>query len=149
MVVQSLRLARSRALERAGSIGFLFGGWGFVAEQVPRREWGQLGVWWGLKALFGWRQPCFAASERTGAGLPSRALHRAGGAGAAFDLGVSCLMSAFPLITTLTLVPLIGGFLVIGLPAEQKNLARRLALGVSFVALALALVVWSRFNAAS
>jgi NADH-quinone oxidoreductase subunit M len=58
-------------------------------------------------------------------------------------------MHALPLITVLTLVPLIGGFLVIGLPPEQKKLARRLALGASFVALALALVLWTRFNAAS
>src|SRR3981081_525997 len=58
-------------------------------------------------------------------------------------------MTAFPLITILTAVPLIGAFGVLGLGGKNKNLARGLALTFSFIALALTLVLWHRFNPAS
>lgn len=58
-------------------------------------------------------------------------------------------MSDFPWITTLTLVPLLGGAFVIGLGEQQQKAARGLALGCSFVALALALLIWSRFDSGS
>src|SRR5438552_312750 len=58
-------------------------------------------------------------------------------------------MNGFPVITILTLVPLIGAVIVIGLGAEKKKLARSLSLGFSFVALALVVVLWSQFNSAS
>jgi len=58
-------------------------------------------------------------------------------------------MNALPLLTLLTLVPLIGAVLVIGLSAQQQRLARWLSLGFSFAALALTLVLWRHFNAAS
>ncbi len=41
------------------------------------------------------------------------------------DLGVARLMNGFPIITILTLVPLIGAVLVVGLGEEKKNFARR------------------------
>ena len=40
-------------------------------------------------------------------------------------------MNGFPILTLLTLMPLIGGLVVVGLGAEQKRLARWLALGFS------------------
>ncbi len=55
-------------------------------------------------------------------------------------------MTALPLITILTLVPLIGAVVVVGLEGENKRLARRLALGFSFVGLALALILWRQFD---
>lgn len=58
-------------------------------------------------------------------------------------------MADFPLITLLTLAPFIGALVVSGLEADKKKLARWLALGFSFVALGLALVLWARFDAAS
>ncbi len=58
-------------------------------------------------------------------------------------------MAGFPLITLLTLVPLIGAVMVIGLDAEKKKLARWLGLGFSFAALGLALVLWAQFDSAS
>src|SRR5437870_3299915 len=58
-------------------------------------------------------------------------------------------MNAFPFLTTLTLLPLVGGLLVVGLGPDNKQLARRLSLAVSLAALALALVLWVRFNASS
>jgi NADH-quinone oxidoreductase subunit M len=58
-------------------------------------------------------------------------------------------MNALPLLSLLTLVPLVGAILVIGLNAQQQRLARWLSLGFSFVALALTLVLWRHFNAAS
>lgn len=58
-------------------------------------------------------------------------------------------MNAFPLLTTLTLTPLVGALIVIGLDAEQKRLARRLSLAFSFIALALALALWGQFDSAS
>jgi NADH-quinone oxidoreductase subunit M len=58
-------------------------------------------------------------------------------------------MNAFPLITTLTAVPLIGALGVLGLGEKNKNLTRGLALTVAFIALAMTLVLWHRFNPAS
>jgi NADH-quinone oxidoreductase subunit M len=58
-------------------------------------------------------------------------------------------MSGFPLITLLTAVPFLGALAVIGLDSGRKRLARRLALGCGLLGLAVALVLWSRFNAAS
>jgi NADH-quinone oxidoreductase subunit M len=53
------------------------------------------------------------------------------------------------MITLLTLVPFLGGVIVLGLGADQRRLARRLTLGVSFMALGLTLVLWSQFDSAS
>jgi NADH-quinone oxidoreductase subunit M len=58
-------------------------------------------------------------------------------------------MNALPLITILTAVPPIGAFGVLALGAHHKKLARGLALASSFVALALTLILWHRFNPAS
>jgi NADH-quinone oxidoreductase subunit M len=58
-------------------------------------------------------------------------------------------MNAFPLITTLTAVPLIGGLGTLGLSTQNKNIARNMALTSSLIALALTLVLWHRFNPAS
>jgi NADH-quinone oxidoreductase subunit M len=58
-------------------------------------------------------------------------------------------MSAFSPLTLLTLLPIIGALVVVGLGAEQRRLARWLSLGFSLGALALALVLWHRFNSAS
>src|SRR5437868_6231062 len=58
-------------------------------------------------------------------------------------------MKAFPLITILTAVPLIGAFGVLGLGAKNKTLARGLALTATFIALAITLILWHRFNPAS
>ena len=49
-------------------------------------------------------------------------------------------MNAFPLITILTAVPLIGALGVLGLGAKSRTLARGTALTFSFIALALALI---------
>src|SRR5271154_1835176 len=58
-------------------------------------------------------------------------------------------MSAFPLITILTIVPLIGALGILCLSAQNKNFARGMALIFSFIALALTLILWHRFNPAS
>jgi len=58
-------------------------------------------------------------------------------------------VSDFPIITAITLLPLIGGVVVVGLGGEQKSLARKLSLGFSFASLALALVMWKSFDASS
>lgn len=58
-------------------------------------------------------------------------------------------MNAFPLITILTAVPLIGALAVLGLGAQNKRFARGLALTFSFIALALTLILWHQFNPAS
>jgi NADH-quinone oxidoreductase subunit M len=54
-----------------------------------------------------------------------------------------------PWLSILTLVPLFGGIVVVGLGAEQRRLARGLALCFSLVALTGALCLWEHFNAAS
>jgi NADH-quinone oxidoreductase subunit M len=58
-------------------------------------------------------------------------------------------MNAFPLITILTAVPLIGGLVILGLGTQNKNIARNMALISSVIALALTFVLWHRFNPAS
>src|SRR5712672_1601074 len=58
-------------------------------------------------------------------------------------------MNAFPLITISTAVPLIGALGVLGLGARNKNLVRGMALTFSFIALALTLILWHRFNPTS
>lgn len=55
-------------------------------------------------------------------------------------------MSDFPIITILTLAPLVGAAVVAGLDHEQKNLARRLALAFSLVPLVLMGVLWHGFD---
>ena len=54
-----------------------------------------------------------------------------------------------PWLTILILVPLFGGIIVVGLGAEQRRLARGLALAFSSVGLIGALCLWKHFDAAS
>ena len=58
-------------------------------------------------------------------------------------------MNGPPILTLLTMVPLIGALVVVGLGAEQKRLARWLSLGIALGALGLALLLWHWFNSAS
>jgi NADH-quinone oxidoreductase subunit M len=58
-------------------------------------------------------------------------------------------MTASPLITILTAVPLIGALGVLGFGSQNKNLARGVALASSFIALALTLILWHRFSPSS
>lgn len=55
-------------------------------------------------------------------------------------------MSGFPVITALTLLPIVGGIVVLGLPGERRNLARRVAFAFSLAALALTLFICARFD---
>ena len=55
-------------------------------------------------------------------------------------------MNGLPLISILTLVPLVGAAMVAGLDPANKRLARWLSLVFSSLALVLALVLWARFN---
>lgn len=55
-------------------------------------------------------------------------------------------MSSFPWLSLLTFLPLAGGLLVLLTP---KATARQVALAVSFIGLALTLILWFRFDAAS
>ena len=55
-------------------------------------------------------------------------------------------MNMFPLISCLTIVPLIGAVVVLVFDAKSKNLVRGLALAFAFLALAITLVLWHRFN---
>jgi NADH-quinone oxidoreductase subunit M len=58
-------------------------------------------------------------------------------------------MNDLPLITILTAVPLIGAIGILCFCAQNKALARGLALASSLFALTLTLVLWHRFDAAS
>src|SRR6266478_1855969 len=58
-------------------------------------------------------------------------------------------MNTFPFITVLTLIPLAGAALLVGLGPDHRKLARWLALGFSFVALAVALTMWIEFKSLS
>jgi NADH-quinone oxidoreductase subunit M len=57
-------------------------------------------------------------------------------------------VNGLPVLTFITLLPLIAGVIIAGL-GEQKKLARVVALSSSFISLALALCVWKSFDAAS
>ena len=58
-------------------------------------------------------------------------------------------MKGFPIITVLTLVPLIGGVIVAGISQENKKFARGLSLTFSFLSLALTLVVFAVYGLAA
>jgi NADH-quinone oxidoreductase subunit M len=58
-------------------------------------------------------------------------------------------MSRLPLVSILTLVPLIGAFTLVGLSPGSTGLARRLALTFSLVALGLAGLLWMQFDSGS
>lgn len=58
-------------------------------------------------------------------------------------------MNGLPLLTLLTLTPLLGAAILAGLEPERKTLARGIALGVSLLSLALALALWVNFDTAS
>ncbi len=55
-------------------------------------------------------------------------------------------MNGFPFITALTLLPILGGIVVLNLPASRPTLARRLGFGVSLAALAFVLVMCACFD---
>ncbi len=57
-------------------------------------------------------------------------------------------MSELPILTLITLLPLLAGIIVAGL-GEHKQLARKIALISSFLSLGLVLLLWNSFNAAS
>jgi NADH-quinone oxidoreductase subunit M len=58
-------------------------------------------------------------------------------------------MNIFPLISCLTIVPLLGAITVLALDPKNKQVARGLALGFALLALAVVLLLWHRFNPAS
>jgi NADH-quinone oxidoreductase subunit M len=57
-------------------------------------------------------------------------------------------MNAFPWLTVLTLVPLLGGVIIVGMGGQQKRV-RCFTLAFSLVALGITLGLWKNFNAAS
>jgi len=58
-------------------------------------------------------------------------------------------MSSFPWLTFLTLIPLVGGVLVIGLDVPRRGFARGLGLGFMVLALVTAVYLWTKFDATS
>jgi NADH-quinone oxidoreductase subunit M len=57
------------------------------------------------------------------------------------------MMSDFPFLSVLTVAPLVGGLLVVFLPASRGELAKRVAFGWSLAVLALAVGMWVAFDA--
>jgi len=58
-------------------------------------------------------------------------------------------LAEFPMLTILTLVPLLSGIVLIGFDSEQKKLARGLAFTASVIALALGVLTWLNFDPSS
>jgi NADH-quinone oxidoreductase subunit M len=58
-------------------------------------------------------------------------------------------MIAFPWITLLTAIPIVGALVLLVLGGRNKNLARWSALAFSFAALMLTLILWRHFDPAS
>lgn len=57
-------------------------------------------------------------------------------------------MNTFPVLTILTLIPLVGGLLVACLGSENKCLARKLGFGFSLLTLIGAALLWTKFDPA-
>lgn len=55
-------------------------------------------------------------------------------------------MSDFPILTLLTLTPLFGGLVALGVQSQSQRAARALALGTTCVALGLAALLWMKFD---
>jgi NADH-quinone oxidoreductase subunit M len=58
-------------------------------------------------------------------------------------------MNAFPYISALTAVPLVGAFVLLCLGTQSRKLTRSVALAFSFMALALMLIIWHCFDSTS
>ena len=58
-------------------------------------------------------------------------------------------MTAFPIVTVLTALPVAGAVLVLALGQRNKNLVRLSGLAFSFAALALTLILWFHFDRTS
>ena len=58
-------------------------------------------------------------------------------------------MTAFPLLSVLTLTPLAGAAIIAGLDPKHRSLARGLGLFFNLLAFGLAATLWANFNAAS
>lgn len=58
-------------------------------------------------------------------------------------------MNSLPLLTILTLTPLVGAAIIAGLGAKQRSLARGLGLFFNAAALGVVALIWSKFDSAS
>ena len=58
-------------------------------------------------------------------------------------------MNGTPILTILTLLPLVGAVIVIGLGSDQRKLARGLSLAFSLLALVVAVILWAHFDSKS
>jgi NADH-quinone oxidoreductase subunit M len=58
-------------------------------------------------------------------------------------------MTSFPLLSFLTLTPLVGAAIIAGLDPKHRSLARGLGLFFNLLAFGLAAMVWANFNTAS
>ena len=56
-------------------------------------------------------------------------------------------MSGFPFLSVLTVAPLVGALVVVALPRDRPELAKRVALGWSLGVFALAVAMWAAFSA--
>lgn len=50
------------------------------------------------------------------------------------------------LLTLVTFIPLVGSLVILLLPKKNENLIRYFSLGITFLALALAIVIWTQFK---
>ena len=58
-------------------------------------------------------------------------------------------MTGLPLLSFLTLTPLLGAVIVAGLPLERRTLARSLGLAASAISLMFAALLWTNFDASA
>jgi NADH-quinone oxidoreductase subunit M len=58
-------------------------------------------------------------------------------------------MTPIPMLTILTLLPVVGAFIVLALPSRNTNLVRWSALAFSILSLGVTLVLWAHFDHAS
>ena len=89
----------------------------------------------------------FPLAGWTASTLFARDWKRGGGAVPAGVMGVQ--MSAAPMLTILTVIPLAGGLAILVAGNRGAKLARGMALGFAGAALAMAALLWTQFDAAA
>src|SRR5260370_18448117 len=93
-----------------------------------------------------WRQVAITPANRPGAKLFARHWRGAGGVGVASTMGLPGIMNGFPIITVLTVTPLVGAVLLLVADAGQQRLARQIALAFSILGLFWAGLLWANFD---
>src|SRR5215472_3472032 len=130
-----------------GSCALLCDRWSLLGGLGLRRVRGEPRFRRGLSRDERRRPFLLSLAKRPGAELP--ACPGCGPDGLRFILGLGVQRVMSMMITILTLVPIVGGLVVIGQSPDSKRLVRWMSLGFSLVVLVVVAAMWSQFNPAA